>query len=107
IKLCHRNIRNIMEQGKMGKKEIWNYSEFLYELTTDMNIENQQKYFTLRNNSMERSEELLRNNGSDSKSFGEDLTKYSCNVPPLMAVSHAHTLRQGEKPRISTMKMRF
>ena len=84
-----------MEQEKMGKKEIWNYSEFLYQLTTDMNIENQQKYFTLRNNSMERSEELLRNNGSDSKSFREDLTKYSCNVPPLMVVSHACTLRQG------------
>ena len=84
-----------MEQGKMGKKEIWNYSEFLYELTTDMNIENQQKYFTLRNNSMELSEELVRSNGSDSKSFGEDLTKYFCNVPPLRAVSHACTLRQG------------
>ena len=67
MKLCHRNIRNTMEQGKMEKKEIWNYSEFLYQFTTNMNIENQQKYFTVRNNSTERSKELLRNNRSDLK----------------------------------------
>ena len=107
MKLCHRNIRNIMEQGKMGKKEIWNYSKFLYQLMTNMNIENQQKYFTLRNNSTEQLKELLRNNRSDLKSFREDLTKYFCDVPPLRAVSHACTLRQGWKPRKSTTKMRF
>src|SRR6266581_4707466 len=107
MKLCHRNIRNTMKQGKMGKKEIWNYSKFLYQLMTNMNIENQQKYFTLRNNSTERLEELLRNNRSHSKSFGEDSTSYFCDVPPPRAVSHAHTLRQGWKPRKSTTKTGF
>ena len=55
---------------KMEKKEIWNYSEFLQQLTTFMNIENQQKYFTLRFNNTEHSEEFTRNNKGNPKSFG-------------------------------------
>ena len=61
----------------------------------------------LRNNNTEWSEELLRNNGGDSKSFGEDLAVDLCDEPSRKAISHAHTCRQGWNLRKCTTKTRF